>query len=203
MKKLLKTPVVVDLRNVYRPADMRRRGIALYKHRASLILRFTRQATGPILARADARGSMAKASSLLENRALVSGGSGFLGSHLCDRLIDARAGCPVRRQPVHRDQKRNIDHLHDNPQTSSSCATMYLSRSMSRSTRSRTSPASASPIHYQHDPVQTTKTSVHWRDQHAGPRQATSAPSILQASTSEVYGRPAMHPQTEDYWGNG
>ena len=60
----------------------------------------------------------------------------------------------------------------------------------------------ASPVHYQFDPVQTTKTSVHRRDQHAGPGQARRARKILQASTSEVYGDPTVHPQTEDYRGN-
>ena len=60
----------------------------------------------------------------------------------------------------------------------------------------------ASPIHYQHDPVQTTKTSVHGRHQHAGPGQAAARREILQASTSEVYGDPDVHPQPESYWGN-
>ena len=59
----------------------------------------------------------------------------------------------------------------------------------------------ASPVHYQFDPVQTTKTSVHGRDQHAGPGQAGAA-TILQASTSEVYGDPQVHPQPENYWGH-
>ena len=60
----------------------------------------------------------------------------------------------------------------------------------------------ASPIHYQHDPVQTHEDQRARRDQHAGPRQARCGAKILQASTSEVYGDPAVHPQTEDYWGN-
>ena len=72
---------------------------------------------------------------------------------------------------------------------------------MSRSTRSTISPARPRPIHYQHDPVQTTKTSVHGAINMLGLAKRLRA-KILQASTSEVYGDPSVHPQTEDYWGN-
>ncbi len=84
---------------------------------------------------------------------------------------------------------------------SSSCATTSPSRCSWKSTKSTTWPARPRPIHYQHDPVQTTKTSVHGAINMLGLAKRLKI-RILQASTSEVYGDPQVHPQTEDYWGN-
>ena len=107
----------------------------------------------------------------LKKRILVTGGAGFLGSHLCERLLqDGYDVLCVDNFFTGRED--NVAHLLGQPVTSSCCGTTSPSRSTSRSTRSTTSPAPPRPIHYQFDPVQTTKTSVHGRDQHAGPRQA-------------------------------
>ena len=142
---------------------------------------------------------MPKASSLLENRALVSGGSGFLGSHLCDRLIQ-RGQDVLCVDNLFTGQKRNVAHLlpssrfeflrHD--------VTFPLFVEVDQIWNLA---CPASPIHYQHDPVQTTKTSVHGAINMLGLAKRLGA-RILQASTSEVYGDPSVHPQTEDYWGN-
>lgn len=142
---------------------------------------------------------MAKTSSLLENRALVSGGSGFLGSHLCDRLI--RRGQDVLCvDNLFTGQKRNIAHLLGNPKFE------FLRHDVTfplfvEVDQIWNLACPASPIHYQHDPVQTTKTSVHGAINMLGLAKRLGA-KILQASTSEVYGDPSVHPQTEDYWGN-
>lgn len=142
---------------------------------------------------------MAKASALLENRALVSGGSGFLGSHLCDRLI-ARGQDVLCVDNLFTGQKRNIAHLHGNPRFE------FLRHDVTfplfvEVDQIWNLACPASPIHYQHDPVQTTKTSVHGAINMLGLAKRLGA-KILQASTSEVYGDPTIHPQTEDYWGN-
>ena len=142
---------------------------------------------------------MARASALLENRALVSGGSGFLGSHLCDRLI-ARGQDVLCVDNLFTGQKRNIAHLHGNPKFE------FLRHDVTFPLVVEVDQiwnlgCPASPIHDQHDPVQTTKTSVHGAINMLGLAKRLGA-KILQASTSEVYGDPTIHPQTEDYWGN-
>jgi UDP-glucuronate decarboxylase len=142
---------------------------------------------------------MPKASSLLENRSLVSGGSGFLGSHLCDRLIE-RGHDVLCVDNLFTGQKRNIAHLHGNPKFE------FLRHDVTfplfvEVDQIWNLACPASQIHYQHDPVQTTKTSVHGAINMLGLAKRLGA-KILQASTSEVYGDPSVHPQTEDYWGN-
>jgi UDP-glucuronate decarboxylase len=143
---------------------------------------------------------MPKTSLLLENRALVSGGSGFLGSHLCDRLI-ARGQDVLCVDNLFTGQKRNIAHLLQNPRFEfmRHDITFPLFVEVDQIWNLA---CPASPIHYQHDPVQTTKTSVHGAINMLGLAKRLGA-RILQASTSEVYGDPSVHPQTEDYWGNG
>jgi UDP-glucuronate decarboxylase len=142
---------------------------------------------------------MPKASALLENRALVSGGSGFLGSHLCDRLI-ARGQDVLCVDNLFTGQKRNVAHLLAHPRFE------FLRHDVTfplfvEVDQIWNLACPASPIHYQHDPVQTTKTSVHGAINMLGLAKRLGA-KILQASTSEVYGDPSVHPQTEDYWGN-
>ncbi len=142
---------------------------------------------------------MAKASSLLENRALVSGGSGFLGSHLCDRLI-GRGQDVLCVDNLFTGQKRNVAHLHGNAKFE------FLRHDVTfplfvEVDQIWNLACPASPVHYQHDPVQTTKTSVHGAINMLGLAKRLGA-KILQASTSEVYGDPSVHPQPEEYWGN-
>jgi len=142
---------------------------------------------------------MTRANSLLEDRALVTGGSGFLGSHLCDRLL-ARGQEVLCVDNLFTGQKRNVAHLHGNPKFE------FLRHDVTfplfvEVDQIWNLACPASPIHYQHDPVQTTKTSVHGAINMLGLAKRLGA-KILQASTSEVYGDPAVHPQTEDYWGN-
>ncbi len=142
---------------------------------------------------------MAKSSSLLENRALVTGGSGFLGSHLSDRLI-ARGQDVLCVDNLFTGQKRNVAHLHGNPKFEflRHDVTLPLFVEVDQIWNLA---CPASPIHYQHDPVQTTKTSVHGAINMLGLAKRVGA-KILQASTSEVYGDPSVHPQPEEYWGN-
>ncbi len=142
---------------------------------------------------------MSKSSTLLENRALVSGGSGFLGSHLCDRLI-ARGQDVLCVDNLFTGQKRNVEHLlsHKRFEFLRHDVTFPLFVEVD-SIYNLACPAS--PIHYQHDPVQTTKTSVHGAINMLGLAKRLRA-KILQASTSEVYGDPHIHPQPEDYWGH-
>jgi UDP-glucuronate decarboxylase len=142
---------------------------------------------------------MPKASTLLENRALVSGGSGFLGSHLCDRLVE-RGQDVLCVDNLFTGQKRNVSHLLQNPRFEfmRHDVTFPLFVEVDQIWNLA---CPASPIHYQHDPVQTTKTSVHGAINMLGLAKRLGA-KILQASTSEVYGDPSVHPQTEDYWGN-
>jgi len=142
---------------------------------------------------------MARASALLENRALVTGGSGFLGSHLCDRLLE-RGHDVLCADNLFTGQKRNIAHLHSNPRFEfiRHDITFPLFVEVDQIFNLA---CPASPIHYQHDPVQTTKTSVHGAINMLGLAKRLGA-KILQASTSEVYGDPEVHPQTEDYWGH-
>jgi len=142
---------------------------------------------------------MPKASTLLENRALVSGGSGFLGSHLCDRLIE-RGQDVLCVDNLFTGQKRNIEHLlgHKKFEFLRHDVTFPLFVEVDQIWNLA---CPASPIHYQHDPVQTTKTSVHGAINMLGLAKRLRA-RILQASTSEVYGDPHVHPQPEDYWGH-
>jgi UDP-glucuronate decarboxylase len=135
----------------------------------------------------------------LRKRVLVTGGAGFLGSHLCDRLV-ADGHDVLCVDNFFTGTRDNIEHLLGS-------ARFELTR------HDVTFPlyveideiynlaCPASPIHYQFDPVQTTKTSVHGAINMLGLAKRVKA-RILQASTSEVYGNPSVHPQTEDYWGN-
>jgi UDP-glucuronate decarboxylase len=132
-------------------------------------------------------------------RILITGGAGFLGSHLCDRLLDA--GHEVLcADNLFTGGKRNIEHLHDHPRFEfirhDVTFPLYVEVDEIYNLA-----CPASPIHYQHDPVQTTKTSVHGAINMLGLAKRLRA-RILQASTSEVYGDPKVHPQTEDYWGH-
>jgi UDP-glucuronate decarboxylase len=133
------------------------------------------------------------------NKILVTGGSGFLGSHLCDRLIkDGHDVLCVDN--FFTGSKANVAHLLGHPRFElmrhDVTFPLYVEVDQIYNLA-----CPASPIHYQHDPVQTTKTSVHGAINMLGLAKRVKA-RILQASTSEVYGDPAVHPQTEDYWGN-
>lgn len=129
----------------------------------------------------------------------MTGGAGFLGSHLIDRLI-AQGHEILCVDNLFTGTKRNIDHLHQHPRFDfmrhDICFPLYVEVDEIYNLA-----CPASPIHYQHDPVQTTKTSVLGAINMLGLAKRLKVP-ILQASTSEVYGDPAEHPQTEDYWGN-
>ena len=133
------------------------------------------------------------------NRVLVTGGAGFLGSHLCDRLIDD--GMDVLCvDNFFTGTKSNVAHLKDNPRFEllRHDVTFPLFVEVDKIFNLA---CPASPVYYQHDPVQTTKTSVHGAINMLGLAKRLRA-TILQASTSEVYGNPEVHPQTEDYWGH-
>ena len=132
-------------------------------------------------------------------RILVTGGAGFLGSHLIDRLLEE--GHEVLCvDNLFTGTKRNLEHLHGQPRFEfvRHDVTFPLFLEVDEIYNLA---CPASPIHYQHDPVQTTKTSVHGAINMLGLAKRLRC-RILQASTSEVYGDPAVHPQTEDYWGN-
>ena len=132
-------------------------------------------------------------------RVLVTGGAGFLGSHLVDRLLEA--GHEVLCvDNLFTGTKQNIAHLlgHPNFEFLRHDVTFPLFVEVDEIYNLA---CPASPIHYQHDPVQTTKTSVHGAINMLGLAKRLGC-RILQASTSEVYGDPAVHPQTEEYWGN-
>lgn len=129
---------------------------------------------------------------------LVTGGAGFLGSHLCDRLI--QAGLDVLCvDNFYTGSKRNVQQLLDHPRFElmrhDVTFPLYVEVDQIYNLA-----CPASPIHYQWDPVQTTKTSVHGAINLLGLAKRVRA-RILQASTSEVYGDPEVHPQPEDYWG--
>ncbi len=132
-------------------------------------------------------------------RILVTGGAGFLGSHLCERLL-AEGNDVLCVDNFFTGTKDNIIHLLDDPhfELMRHDVTFPLFVEVDEIYNLA---CPASPIHYQHDPVQTTKTSVHGAINMLGLAKRVKA-RILQASTSEVYGDPAVHPQTEDYWGN-
>ncbi len=132
-------------------------------------------------------------------RILVTGGAGFVGSHLCDRLV-GQGHDVICVDNFFTGPKDNIIHLIDNPrfELMRHDVTFPLYVEVDEIYNLA---CPASPIHYQYDPVQTTKTSVHGAINMLGLAKRTKA-RIFQASTSEVYGDPTVHPQTEDYWGN-
>ncbi|MGA2477209.1 MAG: UDP-glucuronic acid decarboxylase family protein [Spirochaetia bacterium] len=134
----------------------------------------------------------------LNTRVLVTGGAGFLGSHLCDRLIK-RGSDVICLDNFFTGQKRNIAHLVGKPffEVVRHDVTFPYYAEVDRIFNLA---CPASPPHYQYDPVQTTKTSVHGAINMLGLAKRVRA-RILQASTSEVYGDPEVHPQTESYWG--
>ena len=135
----------------------------------------------------------------LRKRVLVTGGAGFLGSHLCERLLAAGQDV-ICVDNFFTGTKSNIDHLLSNPhfEVIRHDITFPLYVEVDEIYNLA---CPASPIHYQHDPVQTTKTSVLGAINMLGLAKRTGA-KILQASTSEIYGNPIVHPQTEQYWGN-
>jgi UDP-glucuronate decarboxylase len=135
----------------------------------------------------------------LRARVLVTGGAGFLGSHLCERLL--ADGCDVLCvDNFFTGTKDNIAHLFGSPhfEVMRHDVTFPLYVEVDQIYNLA---CPAAPIHYQFDPVQTTKTSVHGAINVLGLAKRVKA-KILQASTSEVYGDPKVHPQTEDYWGH-
>jgi UDP-glucuronate decarboxylase len=132
-------------------------------------------------------------------KVLVTGGAGFIGSHLCAKLI-ARGNEVLCVDNYFTGTRRNIAPLLNNPmfevQRHDVTFPLYVEVGEIYNLA-----CPASPIHYQFDPLQTTKTSVHGAINMLGLAKRTKA-KFFQASTSEVYGDPAVHPQTEDYWGN-
>jgi len=135
----------------------------------------------------------------LNDTVMVTGGAGFLGSHLCTRLIaDKRDVLCIDN--LFTGSRNNIRALLESPyfefQRHDVTFPLYVEVAQIYNLA-----CPASPVHYQHDPVQTTKTSVHGAINMLGLAKRVKA-RILQASTSEVYGDPAVHPQTESYWGN-
>jgi UDP-glucuronate decarboxylase len=132
------------------------------------------------------------------SQTLVTGGAGFLGSHLCDRLMEER-GSVICVDNFFTGSRHNIAHLLDNPRFELIRHDITIPVYEEVNTIYNLACA-ASPIHYQFDPVQTTKSSVHGAINMLGLARRTRA-RILQASTSEVYGDPDVHPQSEDYWG--
>ncbi|MFT7560099.1 MAG: UDP-glucuronate decarboxylase [Flavobacteriales bacterium] len=134
-----------------------------------------------------------------QKRILVTGGAGFLGSHLCERLLNEGHDV-LCVDNYYTGNKDNISHLFGNPhfEVLRHDVTFPLYVEVDEIYNLA---CPASPIHYQNDPVQTTKTSVHGAINMLGLAKRTKA-RIFQASTSEVYGDPAVHPQVEAYWGN-
>ena len=132
-------------------------------------------------------------------RVLVTGGSGFIGSHLCDRLL-AEGHDVLCVDNFYSSTRHNVAHLVGHPrfELMRHDVTFPLYVEVDQIFHLA---CPASPIHYQRDPVQTTKTAVHGSINMLGLAKRTGA-RILLTSTSEVYGDPEVHPQTEDYWGN-
>ena len=132
-------------------------------------------------------------------RVLVTGGAGFLGSHLCDRLLE-KGHYVICLDNYFTGQKRNIFHLLENPHFEvirhDLVNPVFLEVDQIYNLA-----CPASPVHYQYNPVKTTKTSVMGAIHVLGLAKRVKA-KVLQASTSEVYGDPAVHPQNESYWGN-
>ena len=133
-----------------------------------------------------------------KKRILVTGGAGFLGSHLCEKLIDEGSDV-ICLDNYYTGSKNNISHLIGNENFEllrhDICFPLYVEVDEIYNLA-----CPASPIHYQYDPVQTTKTSVHGSINMLGLAKRQNA-KIFQASTSEVYGDPEIHPQNESYWG--
>ena len=134
-----------------------------------------------------------------QKRILVTGGAGFLGSHLIDRLL-ADGHDVLCADNLFTGTKRNLDHLHTHPRFEFMRHDVTFPLFVEVDEIYNLA-CPASPIHYQHDPVQTTKTSVHGAINMLGLAKRLKC-RIFQASTSEVYGDPSVHPQTEDYWGH-
>ncbi len=136
---------------------------------------------------------------LTERRVLVTGGAGFIGSHLCRRLLE-RGDEVLCVDNFYTGSRHNVHDLLAHPRFELTrhdvCFPLYVEVDQIFNLA-----CPASPIHYQFDPVQTTKVSVHGAIHMLGLAKRVKA-RILQASTSEVYGDPTTHPQTEDYWGN-
>ena len=132
-------------------------------------------------------------------RILVTGGAGFLGSHLCDRLLE-QGHEVLCADNLFTGTKRNLDHLHNHSRFEFIRHDVTLPLYVEVDEIYNLA-CPASPVHYQHDPVQTTKTSVHGAINLLGLAKRLRC-KIFQASTSEVYGDPKVHPQTEDYWGH-
>ena len=130
---------------------------------------------------------------------LITGGGGFLGSHLSERLLN-EGNEVICLDNFFTGTKQNILHLMSNPRFELLRHDVTLPLFIEVDEIYNLA-CPASPIHYQHDPVQTTKTCVHGAINMLGLAKRTGA-KIMQASTSEVYGDPEIHPQTEDYWGN-
>jgi UDP-glucuronate decarboxylase len=132
-------------------------------------------------------------------RVMVTGGAGFLGSHLCERLVE-RGDDVLCVDNFYTGSKDNVAHLFGHPRFEllrhDVTFPLYIEVDEIYNLA-----CPASPVHYQHDPVQTTKTSVHGAINLLGLAKRLKA-KILQASTSEVYGDPQVHPQTESYWGH-
>jgi UDP-glucuronate decarboxylase len=135
----------------------------------------------------------------LNRQVLVTGGAGFIGSYLCEKMLEAGREV-ICVDNFFTGSRRNVQHLLDNKlfEVLRHDVTMPLYIEVDQIFNMA---CPASPIHYQFDPVQTTKTSVHGAINMLGLAKRVKA-KILQASTSEVYGDPTVHPQTEDYWGN-
>ena len=135
---------------------------------------------------------------MIEKKILVTGGGGFLGSHLCERLLNEGHEV-ICLDNFFTGTKQNILDLMSNPRFEllrhDVTVPLYIEVDQIYNLA-----CPASPIHYQHDPVQTTKTCVHGAINMLGLAKRTGA-KILQASTSEVYGDPEVHPQVESYWG--
>jgi UDP-glucuronate decarboxylase len=136
---------------------------------------------------------------VVSKRILVTGGAGFLGSHLCERLLATGADV-VCADNYFTGSRRNVEPLMDNKRFElirhDVTFPLYIEVDEIYNLA-----CPASPVHYQHDPVQTTKTSVHGAINMLGLAKRLKA-KIFQASTSEVYGDPTVHPQVEEYWGN-
>ncbi len=135
----------------------------------------------------------------MRKRVAITGGAGFLGSHLCEKLLNE--GCEVLCiDNFYTGRKENISHLMANPYFEilrhDICFPVYIEVDEIYNLA-----CPASPVHYQFDPVQTAKTSVHGAINMLGLAKRVKA-KVLQASTSEVYGDPHVHPQTEEYWGH-
>lgn len=135
----------------------------------------------------------------MSKRVLITGGAGFIGSHLSERLLDEGHEV-ICVDNFFTGSRKNVEHLFDNPRFEilrhDVTFPLYVEVDQIYNLA-----CPASPVHYQHDPVQTTKTSVMGAINMLGLAKRLRVP-ILQASTSEVYGDPAVHPQPEEYWGN-